>query len=109
MAKERIYAKGIYIKTRKADFGDILKVSIKVADFGAFVKEHKNEAGYINLDILQRKEVGEKGDTHYVTLDDWKPNKDREQSEPKAKTKPAAPAKKAAPASSPEDPFGSDL
>jgi hypothetical protein len=105
---EKIYAKGIFIKTRETDFGDILKVSIKVADFAAFVKEHKNEAGYINLDFLPRKEKGEKGDTHYATLDAWKPNREKSEPAPKAKAKTAAPAKKETQQVQ-EDPFGNDL
>lgn len=32
-----------------------------------------NDKGYFNLEIKKRKEVGKYGDTHYLQVDEWKP------------------------------------
>lgn len=49
--------------------GSIIKVGIKVSDLAEFVKAHKNDRGYLNLVISERREVGQYGDTHSVYLD----------------------------------------
>ena len=58
-------------KARDTQFGQIIKLGIKVDDFIAFAKQHVNDRGYLNLDIMPRKEVGQYGDTHSVALDDY--------------------------------------
>jgi hypothetical protein len=60
--------------------GSILKVGLHVESMIAFLQAHRNEAGYVNLGISRRREVGSHGDTHCVWLDTWKPdmNKMRE-------------------------------
>jgi hypothetical protein len=68
---EKTYAKGIFIKSVETKFGEILKVSFKIEDFAKFVKQHKNDKGYLNLDIMPRKEVGKYGDTHYAILNTY--------------------------------------
>ena len=37
------------------------------------LKQYVNEKGYINMTMSKRKEPGQYGDTHYFTLNDWKP------------------------------------
>ena len=64
------YINSIKVKTGK--FG--LKVSGKLEDIYAELKQHVNEKGYINLEFKQRKEPGKYGETHSVTIDEWKPN-----------------------------------
>jgi hypothetical protein len=54
--------------------GSILKMGIHAETMIAFLKEHANEKGYVNLAIGKRKEQGKYGDTHAVTLDTWKPS-----------------------------------
>jgi len=70
---EKIYAKGIYFKAGK--FGK--RVSINVEQFTAFLNENKNEKGYVNLNINPRKEVSDKGETDYMTVDTWQPNESK--------------------------------
>jgi hypothetical protein len=53
--------------------GSVLNVSIKGQDLTEFLSQHVNERGYLNLRIQKRREVGQYGDTHMVTLDTWKP------------------------------------
>lgn len=62
-AKEKTFSNG----------GSIIKVGVKVADLIAFAEKHANERGYLNLTIGSRREVGQYGDTHTVTLDTFTP------------------------------------
>ena len=68
---EKIYAKGIYFKTVQASFSNILKASINTNQFKQWLDENTNEKGYCNIDILERKEVGKYGDTHYGVLNTY--------------------------------------
>jgi len=75
MAGEKTYLK-CSAKAHTFNNGDqIIKLSFKDTDIAAFVREHKNERGYVNLIISQRREVGQYGDTHSVSLDTWQPPK----------------------------------
>ena len=58
-------------KARETNFGQVIKLGIKVDDFIAFARQHVNDRGYVNLDITPRKEQGQYGDTHSVSLDDY--------------------------------------
>ena len=69
-------ASPIFLKcsAKKREFsngGSILNLGIKAEDLTAFIAEHTNERGYLNLTIKERREVGRYGDTHAVTLDTW--------------------------------------
>jgi hypothetical protein len=57
----------------------ILKLSIKADAMIDFINQHKNEKGYLNLGISERREIGKYGETHTVWLDTWKPTKTTEQ------------------------------
>jgi hypothetical protein len=37
------------------------------------LQQYANEKGYVNMTMSKRKEVGQYGDTHYFTLNEWKP------------------------------------
>ena len=58
-------------KARQTNFGTVIKVGVKVEELIAFATKHKNDRGWINLDIVERKEVGPYGDSHSVVLDDY--------------------------------------
>lgn len=60
-------------KARQTNFGEVIKLGIKVDDFIAFARQHVNERGYLNLEISPRREQGQYGDTHSVSLDDFRP------------------------------------
>ncbi len=62
-AKERVFNSG----------GSSINLSFKADELIAFIKEHRNEKGYLNLKIEKRREAGQYGDTHSVVLDTWKP------------------------------------
>jgi hypothetical protein len=64
----------IYIKAsvKQSKFG--LNLSGKAEDVIAQLKEHTNEKGYFNWEINPRKEIGKYGETHSVTVNQWKPD-----------------------------------
>jgi len=72
--EEKKYVNGIVIKEKTFDNGGTqLKMSVKVDDF---INELKSLAvnGWANLIINKRKEMSDKGITHYVQVDTWKPD-----------------------------------
>jgi hypothetical protein len=70
---EKKLLKGIYFDRPREGAPDFVKgrMSIKVEDAVAFLQENKNEAGYVNADLLVSKD----GQKLYFTLNDWKPEK----------------------------------
>ena len=73
---EKNYINGFVIKEKLFDNGGkILKVSVKVDDFVEQLREIESK-GWANLNIAKRKEPSDKGVTHYVYEDQWKPEKD---------------------------------
>lgn len=64
-----IYINGVTLK--KSKFG--IKFSGKAEEFIEQVRANTNEKGYFNFEINERKEVGKFGDTHFLKVDDWKP------------------------------------
>lgn len=67
--------------------GSMLKLNFHVETALAWLKTHANDRGYITINVSERRTPGERGDTHCMWLDKWKPdfNKARqslEKSEP---------------------------
>jgi hypothetical protein len=50
------------------------KVSINVDKFVEELQKHKNESGYCNLVIKDRKEPDKYGNNVYAVVDTWKPD-----------------------------------
>lgn len=70
--EEKIYSKGIYFKEVETKFGKIIKLSFNIQVFAEFCRTNMNDKGYINIDVLPRKEAGKFGDTHYGVLNTYK-------------------------------------
>lgn len=68
---EKKFAEGFYFERPREGAPDFVKgrMSVKVEDAVAFLQEHKNEKGYVNLDLLLSKN----GENLYFTLNEWKP------------------------------------
>lgn len=77
---DKVYLK-CSAKQKDFEWGSVINVGIKVEDLAAFVKAHKNERGYINLTISPRREIGQYGDTHSITLDTYQPSGRRQTSD----------------------------
>jgi hypothetical protein len=57
-----------------ANGGNLLKLNFHVETAIAWLKEHANDRGYITVGVTRRRSVGERGDTHCIWLDTWKPD-----------------------------------
>ena len=72
--EEKKYVNGIVIKEKTFENGGTqLKMSVKVSDFINELKAVEDN-GWANLIINRRKEMSDKGITHYVQVDTWKPD-----------------------------------
>tara|TARA_R110000787_G_scaffold28910_3_gene78655 strand:+ start:292 stop:573 length:282 start_codon:yes stop_codon:yes gene_type:complete len=85
---EKKYVNGLLIKEKEFDNGGKqMKVSVKVSDFIANLKEVAGNDEWVNLIINRRKEPSDTGITHYTYVDTWKPEAGKKQS---TATKPLA-------------------
>lgn len=53
-------------------FGEIQKISFSRKDL-ELMMDNLNEKGYINLNRIAKKEVDKYGNSHYLVIDEWKP------------------------------------
>lgn len=67
---ETIYFNGV--NGKKTMYGT--RVSINVDKFIEELNKHKNEAGYCNVNIKDRKAPDKYGNNVYISLDTWKPD-----------------------------------
>jgi hypothetical protein len=70
MAEDKIFADGFIFKLPHQNAPDFVKggISIKAEEAIAFINQHKDESGWLNLSLKESK--GGKG---YAELDTWKP------------------------------------
>jgi len=73
--EKAIYVPKSSAKARQSPIGEVLRLSFKVDELVAFVREHVNEKGYVNFEVSKRRELGTYGDTHAIKLDTWQPTK----------------------------------
>ena len=65
----KTYIDGTSCKAVTGQFGEFFNMSFNLEKLQQYV----NEKGYVNITMSKRKEPGQYGDTHYFTLNDWKP------------------------------------
>jgi len=68
---DKIYCGNGRVLTTK--FGQMLKLSLTSEDVQALMDNIDN--GWVNIKVCKRKEPSEKGTTHYLEIDTWKPEK----------------------------------
>lgn len=70
---EKQFAPGLDVKLpgEKAPSFVKMRLGFKVADFAAFLSEHENNNGWVNVDVLESKD----GTKLYGVLNDYKPQK----------------------------------
>ncbi len=90
----KVWVDSFRIKSRDTSFGTVLALGVNVDKAIEFLKANKNEAGYCNIDITPRKEIGTYGESHSASLNTWKKPENSSQPAAKATAKPVA--KKAA-------------
>ena len=88
MSDEKIYVgNGKKITTQ---YGDLMKLSITAEDLEKMQQNLNN--GWININVKERREPSAGGMTHYLEVDNWKPDPEKSGSKSEG-----APAKAAAP------------
>jgi hypothetical protein len=65
----KTYIDGTSCKAINGQFGEFFNVSINVEK----LQQYANEKGYVNMVMSKRREVGQYGDTHYFTLNEYNP------------------------------------
>lgn len=68
----KTYIDGTSCKSINGQFGEFFNMSFNIEK----LSQYANEKGYVNMTMSKRREPGQFGDTHYFTLNDWKPNAD---------------------------------
>lgn len=56
-------------KAINGQYGEFFNMSFNIEK----LQQYANEKGYVNITMSKRKEVGQYGDTHYFTLNEWNP------------------------------------
>jgi len=66
----KTYIDGTSCKSINGQYGEFFNMSFNIEK----LSQYANEKGYVNVTMSKRKEPGQYGDTHYFTLNDWKPD-----------------------------------
>ena len=69
----KTYINGLFIKSKQTTFGEVVSVSINAKTLIEELNKHTNAKGYVNIDLLRRKEADKNGNTHYAVLNEWQP------------------------------------
>jgi heme-degrading monooxygenase HmoA len=72
----KTYINGLFIKSKQTTFGEVVSVSINAKTLIEELNKHTNAKGYVNIDLLRRKEADKQGNTHYAVLNEWQPKSD---------------------------------
>ncbi len=70
---DKTYINGLFIKVKETKFGEVVSVSINAKTLIEELNKHTNAKGYVNIDLLRRKEADIRGNTHYAVLNEWQP------------------------------------
>ncbi len=70
---DKTYINGLFIKVKETKFGEVVSVSINAKTLIEELNKHTNAKGYVNIDLLRRKEADSRGNTHYAVLNEWQP------------------------------------
>jgi hypothetical protein len=70
---DKTYINGLFIKSKQTTFGEVVSVSINAKTLIEELNKHTNAKGYVNIDLLRRKEADKNGNTHYAVLNEWQP------------------------------------
>jgi len=65
----KTYIDGTSCKAITGQFWEFFNISINVEK----LQQYANEKGYVNMTMSKRREVGQYGDTHYFTLNEYNP------------------------------------
>ena len=77
MSTEKVYARGNASEHVFENGSSLVNFSINLED----LKQYSDEKGWINLVIQAKRETDQFGNTHAVTVNTWKPDKKKAQTE----------------------------
>lgn len=63
-------------------YGDMMRLSISEADLKLLQDNIEN--GWVNVKVFERREPSQTGMTHYLVIDDWKPDQRSDVPKPEA-------------------------
>lgn len=64
------------VSIKESTYG--LKISAPLEKLIEELRANAGQSGWVNLEIKKRKSPSEKGATHYMQVDEWKPSSRRE-------------------------------
>lgn len=70
---EKIYVKCSAKQRTFDNGGSVINLGFKVDELIEFARQHRNQGGYLNLVVAERRTPGQYGDTHTVYLDTYTP------------------------------------
>lgn len=72
---EKVFVKGLFVSAPHENAPDFVlhDISIKCTDLVDFMRSHKNDKGYVNIQVLRSREG-----KPYAVLNDWKPEKKKD-------------------------------
>ncbi len=76
----KTYIDGSSCKAINGTYGEFFNISFNLEK----LQQYANKKGYVNMTMSKRKEPGQYGDTHYFTLNEWKPDASQGESAPKS-------------------------
>ena len=72
----KTYIDGASCKAINGQFGEFFNISFNIEK----LQQYANEKGYVNITMSKRREVGQYGDTHYFTLNEYNPENNQNNS-----------------------------
>jgi len=78
----KTYIDGTSCKAINGQFGEFFNISVNVEK----LQQYANEKGYVNMVMSKRREVGQYGDTHYFTLNEYNPEANQNNNSTKNET-----------------------
>lgn len=71
---EKTYINGLFInKKRFENGGNVINISINSTTFIEELLKHKNEKGYVNITLQDRREADKNGNNMYAILNTYTP------------------------------------
>lgn len=74
MKNQKVFPDGFKVRAKIINTKSVFSVNINADKFSSFLKDHKNEKGYVTIDCWELDQPDKYGHTHNATLNDWTPN-----------------------------------
>jgi hypothetical protein len=66
------------IQTKGGGKFSVIKASFRTEELKRLLEISEENRGWVNLDLTRRREPSDKGQTHYASLNTWKPKEEQE-------------------------------